>query len=192
MTYNLNFIGMRNLLIVFFGFILFASCGGNSSKTESPKMESRTAKSSKKISPCSLLTEAEIKDILSLPKDALTTMEDVVYTYPTCSYEWEILVYVKNTTVGGQQMALEYPYKLMIVLVANADKSMFDKSTVVYKDGENISGLGQMAIWGDGMSQVTFLSNGYMIHLSLKISDNNSVNKDKAIELARLVEKRLS
>ena len=191
MTHNLNFIGMRNLLIVLFGFILFASCGGNSSKTDSPKIESRKAKSSENISPCSLLTEAEIKDVLSLPKDALTTMDDAVYTYPTCSYEWETLVYKKNTTIGGQQMALEYPYKLMIVLVANADKSMYDKSTVVYKDGENISGLGQMAIWGDSMSQVTFLSNEHMIHLSLKVSDNHSENKNKAIELAKLVEKRL-
>lgn len=182
---------MRNLLIILFGFILLASCGGNSSKTESQKTESRKAKSSQNISPCSLLTEAEIKDVLSLPKDALTTMEDAVYTYPTCSYEWETLVYEKSTTIGGKQMALEYPYNLMIVLVANANKSMYDKSSVVYKDGENISGLGEMAIWGDGMSQVTFLSNGHMIHLSLKISGDSSVNKEKAIELAKLVEKRL-
>jgi hypothetical protein len=154
-------------------------------------MESRTAKSSKKISPCSLLTEAEIKDVLSLPKDALTTMEDAVYTYPTCSYEWETLVYEKSTTIGGQQVALEYPYKLMIVLVANANKSMFDKTTVVYKDGESISELGEMAIWGDDMSQITFLSKEHIIHLSLNVSGNHSENKDKAIELAKLVEKRL-
>lgn len=186
MMHNLNFIEMRNLLIVLFGFILIASCGGNSSKTESQK-----ANSSKSISPCSLLSEAEIKDVLSLPNDALTKMENAVYTYPTCSYEWESLVYEKNTTVGGQQMALEYPYKLMIVLVTNANKSMYDKSTVVYKDGENISGLGEMAMWGDTMSQVSFLSEGIMVHLSLKISGNNSVNKDKAIELAKLVENRL-
>lgn len=191
MTHNLNFIEMKNLLIVLFGFMLITSCGGNSSKTESQKTESGKVKSSESISPCSLLSEVEIKDVLSLPKDALTTMENAVYTYPTCSYEWETLVYEKNTTIGGQQMALEYPYKLMVVLVANADKSMYDKSTVVYKNGENISGLGEMAIWGDDMSQVTFLSDGSIIHLSLKISGNNSENKDKAIELAKLVEKRL-
>lgn len=191
MIHNLNFIEMRNLLIVLFSFILIASCGGNSSKTESSKAEPRKAKSSENISPCSLLSESEIKDILSLPKDAHTTMEDAVYTYPTCSYEWGTLFYEKNTAVAGREIVLEYPYKLMIVLVANASNSMYDESTVVYKDGENISGLGEMAMWGNKMSQVTFLSNGHLVHLSLKVSANNSENKEKAIELAKLVEKRL-
>ena len=88
-------------------------------------------------------------------------------------------------------MVLEYPYTLMIVTVANANKSMYEKSIVVYKDGENVSGLGEMAMWGDSMSQVTFLSDGYMIHLSLKVSADNKDNKDKAIELAKLVKERL-
>ena len=48
-----------------------------------------------------------------------------------------------------------------------------------------------MATWGDSMSQVTFLSGKNMIHLSLKISGDNKENRDKAIELAKLVEKRL-
>lgn len=182
---------MKNLLFIIFSFILITSCGGNSTKTKTTEAVSTKAKSSEAVSPCSLLTEAEIKDMLSIPADAPTTKEDVVYTYPTCSYEWETLIYEKNTTIGDQQMALKYPYKLMIVLVANANKSMYDKSVIVYKDGENIANLGQMATWGDSMSQVTFLAGGKMIHLSLKISGDNKENRDKAIELAKLVKKRL-
>lgn len=179
---------MRKLLFILFGFILLTSCGGNGSKT--PSSEAKTTKT-KITSPCSFLSEAEIKDVLSLPQDAPTTMEDVEYTYPTCSYEWKTLVYQGSTTVGKQEVALEFPYKLMIVLVSKANKSMYEKSTVVYKDGEEINGLGEMAMWGDSMSQVTFLSGGYMIHLSLKISDDNSKNRDKAIELAKLIQERL-
>ena len=158
---------MKNLLFVLFSFILITSCGGNSTKNKAPEAESTKAKTSEAVSPCSLLTESEIKDVLSIPVDAPLTKEDVVYTYPTCSYEWETLIYEKNTTINGKQMALEYPYKLMIVLVANANESMYNKSIVVYKDGESITNLGDMATWGDSMSQVTFLSGKNMIHLSL-------------------------
>lgn len=182
---------MKNLLFILFGFILLTSCGGNSSKSNTTEPSATQAKSSKKISPCSLLSEAEIKDILSLPSDAPTTMEDAVYTYPTCTYEWETLVYERNTTIGGKEMALEYPYKLTIVLVANADKSMYNKSIVIYQDGENVPSLGEMATWGDGMSQLSFLSKGNMVHLNLTISGDKRENKDKAIELAKLVESRL-
>lgn len=79
----------------------------------------------------------------------------------------------------------------MIVLVANANKSMYERSIVVYKDAEKITGLGEMATWGEGMSQVSFLSNGNLIHLHLKVSGKNSENKNKAIELAKLVTERL-
>ena len=172
---------MKNLLFIITGFILLSSCVNSDSKHKSPKDKS----------PCSLVTEAEIKEILSLPQDAPTTMDDAAYTYPTCSYEWETLNYVKNMTIGGQELALEYPYTLMIVLVPNADESMFEQSTVVYKDGEKLNGLGEKATWGDSMSQLTFLSGGNMIHLNVKTSDNLNENKDKAIKLAKLIEKRL-
>ena len=172
---------MKNLLFIITAFILLSSCVTKDSKD----------KSSKDKSPCSLITEAEIKEILALPQDAPTKMEDADYTYPTCSYEWETLIYVKNMTISGQELALEYPYNLMIVLVANADESMFEKSTVVYEDGEKLTGLGKMATWGDNMSQLTFLSGGNMIHLNLKVSGNSSENKEKAIKLAKLIEERL-
>ena len=68
---------MRKLLFILFGFILLTSCGGNGSKT--PSSEAKTTKT-KITSPCSFLSEAEIKDVLSLPQDAPTTMEDVEYT----------------------------------------------------------------------------------------------------------------
>ena len=178
---KLIIINMKKLLFIISAFILLSSCVNNKSKEKSPENES----------PCSLVTEAEIKEILSIPQDAVTTMEDVDYTYPTCSYEWETLIYVKKMTMSGQDLELEYPYSLMIVLVDNADDAMFEQSTVVYKDGEKLSGLGDMATWGDSMSQLTFLSGGKMIHLNLKTSDNANENKEKAIKLAKLIEKRL-
>ena len=185
---KLIIVNMKKLVFIITAFILLSSCVNNKSKDVN---NSSKDKSLKIESPCSLVSEAEIKEILSLPQDAVTTKEDVDYTYPTCSYEWETLMYVKNMTMSGQELELEYPYKLMIVLVANADDSMFEQSTVVYKDGENIAGLGEMATWGDSMSQLTFLSGGSMIHLNLKISDNANENKEKAIKLAKLIEERL-
>lgn len=171
---------MKNLLFILVGFVLLTSCGKDDSKDDS-----------KAVSPCSLLSEAEIKRILSLPEEAPTTMEDKVYTYPTCSYEWETVTYEASMEISGQVIEYEEPYKLMIVLVANASKSMYETSISVYKDAEKITGLGEMATWGEKMSQVSFLANGNLVHLNLKISGVKSENKEKAIELAKLVAKRL-
>ena len=179
---------MKNLLFIISGFILLSSCINSDSKQKSSDSKDR---STKVESPCSLITEAEIKEILSLPQDAPTKMEDVAYTFPTCSYEWETLTYEKQTTIGDREMTIEYPYKLMIVMVANADESMYEKSIVAYKDGEKLTGLGKAATWANSMSQVTFLSDGKMIHLNLEVSTNSNENKDKAIKLARLIEERL-
>lgn len=62
---------MKSLLFVLTAFILLSSCG----------KDDKTSKKEK--SPCSLLSEAEIKEILSLPENAPTTMEDEELTYPT-------------------------------------------------------------------------------------------------------------
>lgn len=170
---------MKNLLFVLTVFILLSSCGKDDSTTKKEK------------SPCSLLSEAEIKEILSLPENAPTTMEDEELTYPTCSYKWETITYEGQINISGQTITYDEPYSLMIVLVADANKSMYERSIVVYKDAEKIADLGEMATWGESMSQVSFLSNGSLVHLHLKISGKNSENKNKAIELAKLVAERL-
>ena len=68
---------------------------------------------------------------------------------------------------------------------------MFKQSTIVYKDGvESAVQNAEQAIWGTKMSQLTFLSKGYMFHVYVKISNNIEENKIKAIEIAeRLINK---
>jgi len=170
---------MKRMLFVITAFIFLVSCGKDDSTSKKDK------------SPCSLISETEIKEILSLPEEAPTTMKDEVLTFPTCSYKWETLTYEDQIEISGRIITYDEAYSMMIVLVSDANKSMYERSIVVYKDAEKVSGLGEMATWGESMSQVTFLANGHLVHLHLKVSATKSENKSKAIELAKLVEERL-
>lgn len=82
------------------------------------------------------------------------------------------------------------PAEMSIVLVKNATKKMFETSTQVYKDGQAETGIGEMAIWGAKMSQLTFLAKGYMIHLHVKKSGDDTENREIAGKVAaHIIEK---
>ena len=186
---------MKKALILIICGILAIACGNTeTSKAENNHTEALNtekaavpATTEKASSPCGFVTEAKIKEVLGLPADAVTDMRDVMRTYPTCFYKWESVIFTRKQMISGRELDLEYPAEVVIVLVKHASSQMFDTSTTVYKDGETQDGIGEMAIWGSQMSQLTFLAKGTMIHLNVKVSGDAADNKAKAVELAGLI-----
>ena len=143
------------------------------------------------LSPCQLVDETEIKILFDIPAATVTEIRDEVKTYPTCFYKWETVTYSETKTISNQVVNLDYPTEMMIVLVNNATPKMFDTSTKVYKDGISVSDIGEMAIWGEKMSQLTFLAKGSMIHLHVKKSSLASDNKELALKIATIIINKL-
>lgn len=174
---------MKNVLLLFTVFILVISCGQSEKDTMKPKKNVD--------SPCEILSETEIKDVLEIPADAATTMDEKNTTFPFCIYKWESITFPYIIEVGSMESEVDYPAELNIVLVKDGNKAKFDASTKVYDDGEVQDGIGEMAMWSDKKRQVTFLSKGYLIYTHVRISDDETVNKTKAIALAKLISKKL-
>lgn len=194
---NTNIMKKTFLLIT---ICLFTIACGNSESSKGEKTETEAivtekeatpAVTEKASSPCSFITESKIKEVLAIPADADTEMKDVMRTYPTCFYKWESVMFSAKRTIAGKEVSLDFPAEATIVLVNNASEKMFETSTKVYSDGEAQDGIGDMAMWGAQMSQLTFLAKGTMIHLHVKVSADAAANKAKALELATLIIEKL-
>lgn len=189
---------MKKVLLLITVCILAIACGNSeTSKSENQTEAVATEKAVEPAatesasSPCGFVTETKMKEVLGIPADATTEMRDVMRTYPTCFYKWESVMFSTKKTIAGKEVSLDFPAEVAIILVKDATPKMFETSTKVYKDGEHIDGLGDMAIWGSTRSQLTFLAKGTMIHLHVKVNDDSAANKAKAMELAALIVEKL-
>ncbi|WP_026450340.1 hypothetical protein [Aequorivita capsosiphonis] len=190
---------MKKVLLLITVFIFAIACGNSetskieNAETETSVAEKATTPDATKTasSPCEFVSESKIKEVLGIPADAPTEMKDVMRTYPSCFYEWESVTFNVKRNISGREMSLDYPAEASIVLVKDASEKMFEISGNVYKDGEAQDGIGGMAVWGEKMSQLTFLAKGTMVHLHVKVSSDPADNKAKAIELADLIINKL-
>ena len=178
---------MKKYLFIIAMFSLSIACGNNkpisSDDNENTKVEAAPVVELEK-SPCDLVSDADIRKLFSIPENVLTEIKDAERTYPTCFYKWENITFSKTKQIGGNEISIDDPTELTIVLVKNATEQMFKTSTSVYKDGQAQNGIGDMAIWGVKMTQLTFLSEGYMIHVNVNMSSVDMENKEIAIKLA--------
>jgi hypothetical protein len=188
---------MKKSIVLIISCIFAIACGNSetskSEKTDTIVAEKEAAptKAESASSPCEFISEAKVKEVLGIPAEAPTEMKDVMRTYPTCFYKWETVTFSTKRSVAGQEVTLNYPAEVTIVLVGKASAKMFETSTSVYKDGEAVDSIGDMAMWGTRMSQLTFIAKGTMIHLHVKTSLDAADNKKKAIELANLIIQKL-
>ena len=181
---------MKKYLWIILVFSLSIACGNAENKASDTTKNEQTGNDLLKVSgksPCELLSEADIKKQFSLPDDAVAEIQDVVRTYPTCFYKWESITVPIVKVMSGTELTLDYPSEISLVLVAKANQAMFETSTKVYKDGEQVEGLGDMAMWGKQMSQLTFLAKGNMMHLHVMMSVDAIENKENAIVLAKKI-----
>jgi hypothetical protein len=178
------------LMIVLFATLVYAcnSKENNTNPTQN-KIAYKAVKSKKSAaidSPCALVSMDDVKSMFSIVEHPID-MKDVVYTFPTCVFKWEDGKVSLTRSIGGQEIKLNKPSEVLIVMVKEANEDMFNRSTKVYKQPQDISNLATMAVWDSRMSQLTFLSNNYMFHVHVKVSNDDSENKEKAIEVSKLI-----
>ena len=172
------------ILLVIFMFTL--ACG-NSEKSSTEKKEQSSVKGIG-LSPCELLTEAEIKSALSIPAETVTSMNEKNTTYPSCFYKWKSITWPVKS-MGD--LSFDYPAEMSIVLLTNANKEMYEASIKFYKDGQIENGVGKMATWSEKSTQLTFLAKGKLIHVHSRTSADGVANKIKTIKIAKMIVEKL-
>ncbi len=184
---------LKNIIPVLLCSILAFACNTNQKKTDAPenKVADKNAKNEKSAaisSPCELISLEEVKSIFAI--ELPIEMKDVVYTYPTCIYRWKDGKITTSVTFGGQEIISKLPSEVLIVMVKKANEAMFKQATSIYKQAQEISDIGSMAVWDSRISQLTFLSNKFMFHVHVKVSNNDNENKVKALEVSKLIIKK--
>jgi len=180
---------ISHLLIILFSTIVF-TCNNKENNTDTPQnniadKNTKSEKASAINSPCEFISMDDVKSMFSV--EIPIENKDVVYTYPTCVFKWEDGKVTVSASFGGQEITSSMPSEVLIVMVKKANEAMFKQSTSVYKQPQDISNLGTIAVWDSRMSQLTFLANSYMFHVHVKVSNNDSENKEKAIEVSKLI-----
>jgi len=141
-------------------------------------------------SPCELVSIEDIKNTFAVAEYPIET-KDKILTHPTCMYKWEDGQVFSIKKIANQELKMESPSEVLIVMVKKANENKFNQSTKVYKQVQVISNVGDMAVWDSRMSQLTFLSNNYMFHVHVKVSNEEINNQKKAIEVSNLIIKKL-
>lgn len=182
-------------LIIAYLSLCFTACNSNSESTQSEQkdkpLEVLKGNKSGFESPCELISVEEVRGFFSVPEDIDIEMEDKVYTHPTCSFEWQDGKVVSTMEAGGRQVELKKPSELMVVMVFPAKEFMYNTAIKVYKDIETVPDVGEMASWGNQMSQLTFFSGKYLFHVHVKASNDDAANRAKAMKVARFIMKQL-
>lgn len=179
----------KTTLILAIPFFVF-SCGNseeNTSSDDTAAGSEKTASAAMSIeSPCELISSEEVASICDVASEFKIAQEDKMLTYPTCIFKWEDGKVKRSTKIGNTQVDFDMPSEVLIVMVKNANEKMFEQSTTVYKDGVDVK-IGDKAIWGVTMSQLTFLAKGYMFHVNVKVTNDAEFNKEKAAEIAKML-----
>jgi len=142
-------------------------------------------------SPCELISLEEVKKRFNLDANLEINFEDKAYTYPTCSVSWKDGKVTKTMDVGGQSIVVDLDSELLIVMVKDANESMYETSISVYSDGQTENAIGDKATWSDKRAQLTFLSENYLFHVHVRASNDNVVNRKHAVEIAASIIARL-
>ena len=182
---------MKKLILLTFvlsSMVLLAYTGTNNTRNTLQREEMidfvQHSKSSDLDSPCELISLEEVKKRFNLNASIEISLDDKVYTYPTCTFNWKDGKVTKLMDIGGQKMEIELDSKLLIVMVKDANESKYETSISVYSDAQNEGGIGDKATWSAKRAQLTFLFNSYMFHVHVRASNENAVNKKNAIEIA--------
>jgi len=138
-------------------------------------------------SACQIFTPADIKGFFSIPAESELKISEGGGVFPSCAYEWGKDLVVRRIKAGGQDIEVKEPAKVMLVVAKSANADRFTTSTAVYKDAEDMPGIGDMARWGASMSQLTFLSGRHLFHVNVKAHSNPAENKKMAVDLSRLL-----
>jgi hypothetical protein len=114
-------------------------------------------------------------------------MENVVLTHPTCIFKWEDGKVFYQKYIGNIEVKTNLPSEILIVLVKDISDKEFKSLVKVYKNAQAINNVGEMAIWDKKMLQLSFLIKNNLFHIRVKASNDEEINKEKAIEVSKLI-----
>lgn len=169
------------LLIVGISF-LFVTCGNKENKTKKithKKLEVY-------ISPCEFISTEDVKRVFTVESVAII-MENLVLTHPTCIFKWEDSKVFYQKYIGNVEVKTNLPSELLIVLVKDTSDKEFKSIVKVYKNAQKINNIGEMAMWDKKMLQLSFLFKNHLFHIHVKASNDEEINKEKAIEVSKLI-----
>ena len=136
-------------------------------------------------SACQIFSNDDIRAHFGIDAATELKVDEGGGAFPSCSYEWGTDLVVRTIRAGGQEIQVSDPAKLMLVVARGVGPEAFKASTSVYKDAQDIPGIGEQARWGTAMSQLTFLSGSNLVHINVKADSDPETNRQKAIELAQ-------
>ena len=70
--------------------------------------------------------------------------------FPACNYEWGTDLVVRTIQAGGRDIEVKEPAKVVLVVATDVTADNFQTSTAVYRDPQDVAGIGDMARWDDG------------------------------------------
>lgn len=172
------------LLLSFFFFIL--SCGNSSASDESDAEMAENDDSSaagtedfKIKSPCDLVSEEEMPRLTGIDERFKLTIENKLLSHPTCIYRWDAILVRTKTYELGEALESELPAQINIVMIRDQNNSDFTRAIKTYIDPKTLTNIGEMAVWGDRLSQLTVLEQDHIFHVYVNV--DNSLAKNRAI-----------
>jgi len=137
--------------------------------------------------PCDLITAEEMMQFTALDSSQKMTVESKVLTYPTCVYRWENILVKTKTFDLGEEVVLDLPAQVNIVLLRDKKTDDYQRAIKTYVDQIELSAIGEMAVWGDRLSQLTFFSEDHIFHVYVNVSETIDVNRQIAKDIAQKI-----
>lgn len=167
------------------------ACNNSSDANNSDK---KTTTATAIDSPCEILSEKEIKNALNFSADLETDREEKDITYPMCKYKWEEASFDFTMDMpgpGNRTKTVDHPAEMYVTLVKDISEKQYKQSISVYDDGVKQDDIGELATWSAKKRQVTFLKNGYLIHVYLRVSEDEETNKKQVLKMAKLYSEKV-
>lgn len=189
-------------LILSLACLLLAACNGSGSQEgaepaagqpgqSTPAQRSGASAVKGVDSACALFSSDEIREVFQIPGETELKVSKSGQAFPACNYEWGTDLVVRTIQAGGRDIEVKEPAKVVLVVATDVTADNFQTSTAVYRDPQDVAGIGDMARWDDGMSQLSVLAGADLFHINVKASSDKEENRRQAEAVARRLLQKL-
>ena len=189
---------MRKLTLIslLLSCVALVACGdadpGGASDASAPVTNQAAAPSGLKNldSACGIFSEAEFRQHFVIAEGMALETSESGGSFPACNYQWGEDLVERHIQAGGRDIQIHEPAKVMLVVARDVSADNFQTATGVYRQPQDVAGIGDMARWDDGMSQLSFLVGRDLFHINVKASSDAEENRRLAEDMAqRLLQK---
>lgn len=178
----MKFVKLLPLLVVFVAL----SCSSDDGRATDDALEevvvmddSEKEEDFKIKNPCDLVSADEMIALTGIDESFKLTVENKIIAYPTCVYRWDGILVNTKTYELGEAIESELPAQINVVMIRDKNEADYQRAIKTYVDPQNLTDIGEMAVWGDRLSQLTFLEQNHVFHVYVNV--DNSLTKNRAI-----------